>query len=94
MGNRSSAYEEVIALFDSLSKIIPDFVDGKNAILDMKNGGSPNWRQMEWIGFWFEYFLESNLIPMLGGSSGPTYGTTRFDFKKKFVWDLKAHPIE
>ncbi len=94
MGNRSSAYEEVISLLDGLSKIIPNFVDGKNAILEMKNGGSSNWRQMEWIGFWFEYFLETNLIPKLGGSSGPTYGTTRFDYKKKFVWDLKAHPID
>jgi hypothetical protein len=93
VGNRSSAYEEVISLFAGLSKIIPDFVDGKSAILEMKNGGSTNWKQMEWIGFWFEFFLETNLIPVLGGSSGPTYGTTRFDFKKKFVWDLKAHPI-
>lgn len=92
MGNRESAYEEVISLFDQLIKVLPKFVDGKNAILEMKDGGSRNWRQMEWIGFWFEFFLEKNLIPILGGSRGPTFGTTQFDFKKKFVWDLKAHP--
>ena len=94
MENRTSAYEEVIELFDLLSNILPQKVDGKNAILEMKNGGSTNWRQMEWIGFWFEFFVEKNLIPKLGGNSGPTFGTTRFDFKKKYVWDLKAHPVE
>lgn len=92
MGNRKSAYEEVISLFDQLIKVLPKFVDGKKAILEMKDGGSRNWRQMEWIGFWFEFFLEKNLIPILGGARGPTFGTTQFDFKKKFVWDLKAHP--
>lgn len=94
MSNRKSAYEEVLSLFDVLSKSVPKYVDGKNAIIEMKNGGSRNWRQMEWIGFWFEFFLEKNLIPILGGSKGPTYGTTQFDFKKKYVWDLKAHPSE
>jgi len=92
MGNRKSAYEEVISLFDQLIKVLPRFIDGKKAILEMKDGGSRNWRQMEWIGFWFEFFLEQNLIPILGGTRGPTFGTTQFDFKKKFVWDLKAHP--
>ena len=92
MSNRKSAYEEVISLFDQLLKVIPRHVDGKNAILEMRDGGSTNWRQMEWIGFWFEFFLEKNLIPILGGARGPTFGTTQFDFKKKFVWDLKAHP--
>jgi hypothetical protein len=92
VGNRKSAYEEVISLFDQLTKVLPKFVDGKKAILEMRAGGSRNWRQMEWIGFWFEFFLEQNLIPILGGTRGPTFGTTQFDFKKKFVWDLKAHP--
>jgi hypothetical protein len=92
MGNRKSAYEEVMSLFDQLIKVLPKFVDGKKAILEMKDGGGRNWRQMEWIGFWFEFFLEKNLIPILGGTRGPTFGTTQFDFKKKFVWDLKAHP--
>ena len=53
MGNRKSAYEEVLTLFDVLSKSVPKYVDGKAAILEMKNGGSRNWRQMEWVGFWF-----------------------------------------
>ena len=92
MSNRKSAYEEVISLFDQLLKVLPRYVDGKKAILEMRDSGSTNWRQMEWIGFWFEFFLEKNLIPILGGARGPTFGTTQFDFKKKFVWDLKAHP--
>jgi len=92
VSNRKSAYEEVISLFDQLLRVLPRYVDGKKAILEMRDGGSTNWRQMEWIGFWFEFFLEKNLIPILGGARGPTFGTTQFDFKKIFVWDLKAHP--
>jgi len=90
---QSSAYEEVLEIFEYLDVHLPRKMDGKTAILEMKEGGSRNWRQMEWIGFWFEHFVESRVIPSLGGGKGPTYGTTEFDFRKKFVWDLKAHPM-
>ena len=85
MGNRKSAYEEVISLFDLLIKVLPRFVDGKKAILEMKDGGSSNWRQMEWIGFWFEFFLVQNLIPTLGGASGPK-GKPASDDSHRWKW--------
>ena len=93
MQNQLSAYEEVLKIFEYLENHLPRNVDGKTAILEMKEGGSRNWRQMEWIGFWFEHFVESRVIPNLGGGKGPRYGTTEFDFKKSHVWDLKAHPL-
>ncbi len=91
---KSSAYEELITILDVLETALPRFIDGKHAIITMRDEGSRNWRQMEWIGFWFEHFVEKEVVPNLGGSRGPTYGTTEFDLKKDFVWDLKAHPRE
>jgi hypothetical protein len=75
-----------------ISLRIPKRINGQDAILAMKNSGSPNWRQMEWIGFWFEFFVEQEIIPKLGGARGPVIGSTEFDLKMDFVWDLKAHP--
>lgn len=91
---KPSAYEELIPILAILKSELPKFIDGKQAITEMKNQGSRNWKQMEWIGFWFEHFVERQVIPKLGGHKGPTYGTTEFDFKKHYVWDLKAHPNE
>jgi len=91
---KPSAYEELIPILAILKSELPKFIDGKQAITEMRDQGSRNWKQMEWIGFWFEHFVEKRVIPMLGGRKGPTYGTTDFDFKKNYVWDLKAHPRE
>ncbi len=88
-----SAYEEAHVLLDEISSILPKTLDGQEAIMDMKENNSANWRQMEWIGFWFEHFVETKVVPTMGGSRGPTFGRTTFDFKKNFVWDLKAHPM-
>ena len=78
---------------DEIRKAIPREVDGREAILKMKNEGSTNWRQMEWIGFWFEHFVQSQLKNALSATTGPTYGSTTFDLKRNYVWDLKSHPI-
>jgi hypothetical protein len=47
---------------------------------------------MEWIGFWFEFFIDTRIKPTLGNTSGPKYGQTTCDLKLDYVWDLKAHP--
>jgi hypothetical protein len=77
---------------DAIKKVIPPEIDGKKAILNMKEEGSSNWRQMEWIGFWFEHFVQSQLKQIIGAETGPTYGSTTFDLKRNYVWDLKSHP--
>ncbi len=87
-----SIIEEFLRIALVAKPLIPKFVDGKEAIMEMKNGGSRNWRQMEWIGFWFEFFVETHLQPTLGNTVGPTYGKTTFDLQLSNVWDLKAHP--
>jgi hypothetical protein len=87
-----SVVEEFIKIALVAKPLLPKTITGKEAILAMKNGGSRNWRQMEWIGWWFEYFVETELKPRIGNTVGPKYGNTTFDFKLNYVWDLKAHP--
>ena len=87
-----SIIEEFLKIALVAKPLIRKFVDGKEAIMEMKNGGSRNWRQMEWIGFWFEFFVETQIQPTLGNTVGPTYGKTTFDLQLSNVWDLKAHP--
>jgi hypothetical protein len=96
MGNHDpiakSIVEEFIKVALIAKPLLPTKIDGKSAILEMKNGASRNWRQMEWIGFWFEYFIETEVKPKLGNTIGPRYGNTVFDLQLENVWDLKAHP--
>jgi hypothetical protein len=84
--------EEVKELIAELRRLLPSRISGKDAVLDMKNGGSRNWRQMEWIGFWFEYFVETKVEGLSQFRRGPKYGNVTFDLARNFVWDLKSHP--
>lgn len=68
--------------------------DGRRAVLAMRDGGSTNWRQMEWIGFYFEHLCRTSLWTHIGGRTGPSYVNTTFDYERTYVWDLKAHPVE
>jgi hypothetical protein len=85
--------DEFNFIAEAIKGSIPPFLDGKDAILRMKEEGSANWRQMEWIGFWFEHFVHSQLKHQIQANTGPTYGTTTFDLEREFVWDLKSHPV-
>lgn len=81
---------KVIAILSRALRGIRTNWNGKTAILEMKSGGSRHWKQMEWIGFYFELLCEKRLenvaiIP------GPHYGRTGFDALKNIPWDFKAH---
>ncbi len=85
---------EMNEIFEKLSKNLPDFWDGKECIEYMKKKGCRNWKQMEWIGFYFQFMCEKILskndfmqVP------GPKYGNVEFDGFKTIPWDFKAHSI-
>lgn len=85
---------EMNEIFQKLKTHLPNFWDGKKCIEYMKNSGSNQWRQMEWIGFYFQYMCENILsqddfmqIP------GTKYGNVEFDGFKIIPWDFKAHSI-
>ena len=66
--------------------------DGKNSILEMRDGGSRQWRQMEWIGFYFQFICEKLLCESME-TPGPIYGKTEFDGFFQIPWDFKAHAM-
>ncbi|MCX7953653.1 MAG: hypothetical protein N3A01_00520 [Bacteroidales bacterium] len=75
-----------------LLKKIPVHWNGKKAILEMKRCGFKQWKQMEWIGFYFQFLCEKFLQGFMT-IPGPKYGNVRFDGLKKIPWDFKAHAI-
>ncbi len=66
--------------------------DGRKSILEMKKAGFNQWRQMEWIGFYFQFLCENLLKPIME-IPGPKYGKVRFDGFKIIPWDFKAHAM-
>jgi len=73
-------------------KKIPQKWDGREAILAMKKAGYPHWKQMEWIGFYFQFLCEKHLSGLME-IPGPKYGNVRFDGFKDIPWDFKAHAM-
>ncbi len=63
---------------------------GKKCIIEMKEKDL-NWKQMEWPGWYIEEMGRMFLIQELGGSIGPSFGRTKFDYMKDYVWDIKVH---
>ena len=68
---------------------LPKIWDGKKSILEMKAGGSRNWRQTEWQGWYFEYLCESRFAGILD-MPGKKYGKTEFDAFSEISWDFKS----
>ncbi len=73
-------------------KDIPKIWGGKNAILEMRNAEFSHWKQMEWIGFYFQFLCEEFLSSVVK-IPGPKYGKVQFDGFKNIPWDFKAHAI-
>jgi len=80
-------------IIDQLEKIlsrIPAVWDGRRAIIEMRDAGYPHWRQMEWIGFYFQFLCDIKLLLMK--IPGPKYGRVEFDGFSEIPWDFKVHP--
>jgi hypothetical protein len=86
----SSLYDEIDNIVKIIKTTLPNEISGEKSILWMKEHSS-NWKQMEWMGFYFESFLFKQLNLCLGGGEGPKFGNTKLDYKCKYVWDFKTH---
>jgi len=84
-------FKEAEDITSILLEKLPKHVEGKDAILELKKANY-QWRQMEWIGWYYEFKIFTILSETIGGAPGPSYGNTTFDYKRNLVWDLKAHP--
>ena len=85
--------------FKSISKKIarrfsklPRLWDGKTVITEMKDAEYPHWKQMEWIGFYFQYLCAKHLSRTMQ-IPGVTYGKVEFDGFFEIPWDFKAHAM-
>lgn len=84
-------FKEVCFNLSQHLKIIPKHWDGKNAITEMKEGGSNNWKQMEWIGWYFEFICNKHCIDVMKMPYSKKYGNVSFDGFLEFPWDFKTH---
>ncbi len=73
-------------------KNIPILWDGRRSILEMKESDFKQWKQMEWIGWYFQFLCE-RLLREIIKIPGPKYGNVQFDGFKKIPWDFKSHAI-
>ncbi len=73
-------------------KSIPKIWDGKDSILEMKKFNFNHWKQMEWMGFYFQFLCEKYLSDIMK-IPGPKFGNVSFDGFKNIPWDFKAHAI-
>lgn len=71
---------------------IPLHWHGKKAILEMKKANYPHWKQMEWIGFYFQFLCEDKLKGVFE-IPGPEYKNVKFDGLYEIPWDFKAHAL-
>jgi hypothetical protein len=83
-----AAKSEAEHIINILTEKFPKHIDGREAIVAMKNNGSNNWRQTEWMGYFFE---EVALAQVSRLSEGPTVKNTQFDAEGNYVWDFKTH---
>jgi len=73
-------------------KNIQKIWDSKKSILEMKESGYSQWKQMGWIGFYFQFICEKYLSDFMQ-IPGPRYRNVSFDAFRIIPWDFKAHAI-
>ena len=87
-----SLYEEILALEMILKAETPKKMDGKTAVVEMKDAGHSKWRETEWQGFYFEFKVLPKLIAAYGGGPKKIFRTV-FDYSLKRTWDMKVHSM-
>lgn len=81
-------YDEIVKRL----QVIPKLWNGKDAILEMKTNNFRQWKQMEWIGFYFQYLCEKFLKDIFELQK-PRYDRVAFGGFYKIPFDFKAHSI-
>lgn len=84
--------KESIEKISDILKKLPKKWNGKEAILEMKKNNFNQWKQMEWIGFYFEYLCQEYLKEIMKFHK-IKYGNTSFDGFLEVPFDFKSHAI-
>ena len=72
------------------ARAMPNRWHGRAAILALKEAGYAHWKQMEWMGFYFQFLCEKTFADILD-MPGPKHGRTEFDAFGSIPWDFKTH---
>ncbi|PIP12800.1 MAG: hypothetical protein COX49_03655 [bacterium (Candidatus Stahlbacteria) CG23_combo_of_CG06-09_8_20_14_all_40_9] len=91
-GESRMTYLKTAKQIGRILRHIPKLWDGRDSILEMKKTNFPHWKQMEWIGFYFQ-FLCGKYLSRVMKLPGPRYGRVEFDGLKNIPWDFKAHAM-
>mgnify|MGYP001415959703 FL=1 len=84
-------FKELCNIICPIIKKMPMYWDGKKSILEMKENNGRHWKQMEWIGWYFEYWCNRNLKGVMEMPYSKKYGNVSFDGYLKIPWDFKVH---
>jgi hypothetical protein len=85
-----STFDEIVSSVANEMSTVENLWDAFECTTTMKDEGSNQWRQMEWIGFYFEHVCQSKLAGILD-IPGPRYGNVGFDAFGSVPWDFKSH---
>lgn len=85
--------QDIIKQIGEILKTISKNWDGKKAILEMKNSNFNQWKQMEWIGFYFEFLCQKYLKSIGMEPHKIKYGNTSFDGFLEIPFDFKSHAL-
>ncbi len=86
------SFDADVRAFKSKLSELPTIWDGKSSILELKEAQF-NWKQMEWIGFYFEFRVKQCLQSVCE-IPGDKYDRVEFDLKTEINWDIKASAIK
>ncbi|GHT36407.1 hypothetical protein FACS189427_07960 [Planctomycetales bacterium] len=84
--------EVIYTQIEQCLQTVPVQWNGKDVILEMKESDYPHWRQMEWIGFYFQFLCERHLKEIFQFQT-PRYDKVSFDGFYEIPFDFKAHAI-
>lgn len=80
-----------------LSKVLGGITDtrwdGRQCILELKKVNF-QWRQMEWMGFYFEFLCRKLMIHAGFSFPGKKYDKVEFDSFRSINWDIKTSAIK
>lgn len=89
----NTVYHKDVVLLQGTLKSLPTKWDGKQAILKLKDIDY-QWRQMEWMAWYFEALCREALPPAGFAIPGKKYGRVEFDSFYSINWDMKVSAIK
>jgi len=67
------------------------YVDGRSAIIDMKNDGFPGWREVEWTGYHIKYLIQKECALKLRDKIKKHDLKKRHFVKGNYLWDARLN---